>query len=119
MQPPIPKINLTSLNQTKPQEEKDQAKLKPKIDQPLTKIDTALLKPVRHPIPPDSYIQLSDKGWIVLYLAKQAKKVTISGDGTRVIVEGKSKKAEYRAFTEGATLPSKLKPWYQYAHDFI
>ena len=56
---------------------------------------------------------------MVVYLANQAKKISFSGDGTRVLVEGQSKKAEYRAFTEGAALPSKLQPWYIYAAEFV
>ena len=33
-----------------------------------------------------------------------------------MIVDGAK---EYRAFTEGQKLPSKLEPWYIYAYDFI
>ena len=59
-----------------------------------------------------------------MYLAKQGKKIHISGDGIRVQVESRSSKKEYRAFSEDqlsetGTLPSKLKPWYTYAYQFV
>ena len=71
-----------------------------------------------------SFIQLNDRGWVVLYLAKQGKKIHISGDGIRVLIESRSSKKEYRAFSddkiaETGTLPSKLKPWYSYAYQFV
>ena len=57
-------------------------------------------------------------------MAKQSKKIYISGDGIRVLVESRSSKKEYRAFSdetgnETGTLPSKLKPWYNYAYQFV
>jgi hypothetical protein len=55
----------------------------------------------------------------VIYLSKQHKRISISPDGTKVFVEGSGKKQEFRAFTDGAILPSKLQQWYAYASDFI
>lgn len=97
------------------------AKEKPavKTTDVLRQIDTHLLKPVRHAIgKDDSYIQLTDQGHVVVFLSEQAKKITISPDGTRVKVIGKSQQ-EYRVFVEGGGLPSKLKQWYQYAYEFV
>ena len=69
---------------------------------------------------------MNDKSWVVLYLGKQQKKINISPDGQRVIIESEQKgKLEYRPFTakpsvneeleedQGqGSLPSKLVPWY-------
>lgn len=58
--------------------------------QPLS---TFLVRPFRHQMPnsPDSYIQVTEKGLVCLYLAKQQKKIQISPDGLRVFIESSQK----------------------------
>ena len=92
----------------------------------MRKLNTHLISPFRHSIQcsPGSYIQLTDKGWVSLFLGKQNKKIQIANDGEKVFIESKSGKKEYRPFkdeigTESGNLPSKLRPWYQYASEFV
>ena len=92
------------------------------------------------PNSPDSYIQVTEKGFVCLYLAKQQKRISISPDGLRVFIENTnvpgSSKLEYRPFQtkpgaaaaetvnnengQAATaMPTKLRPWYVYAAKFV
>ena len=66
---------------------------------------------------------LTENGWLSLILGK-TKKIHISGDGGRVIVENKSAKQEYRPFDvdfdpKAKDLPEKLKPFYVYASECV
>jgi hypothetical protein len=62
----------------------------------------------------DSYIQINEKGWVILYLGKQGKKISISADGRRVVVDNTQRysgQKEYRPFDSESKefkLPSKL-----------
>lgn len=82
----------------------------------MKRLNTHLIGPFHHQIQrssTDSFILLSEKGFISLYLGKENSKIHISGDGNRVILETKNKKNEYRPFDkfgeESGDLPSKLK----------
>ena len=69
------------------------------IKEPLS---THLVRPFRHQMPnsPESYIQVTEKGWVSMYLGKQQKKIQISPDGQRVFIESQRQpKLEYRPFT--------------------
>ena len=39
------------------------------------------------PNSPESYIQVTETGWVSMYLGKQQKKIQISPDGQRVFIE--------------------------------
>ena len=92
----------------------------------MKRLNTHLIAPFHHQIQrstKDSYILLSEKGFISLYLGKENSKIHISGDGNRVIVETKSGKHEYKPFDqnglESGNFPSKLRQWYMYAASFV
>ena len=63
---------------------------------------------------------LTDSRWLSLILGK-TKKIHISGDGGRVIVENKNVKKEYRPFEHNSStdLPEKLSPFYVYASECV
>ena len=102
-------------------------------------LSTFLVRPFRHQMPnsPDSYIQVTEKGFVCLYLAKQQKKISISPDGLRVFIENTNapgSKLEYRPFQAKpgsaaetsneigqatTAMPTKLRPWYVYAAKFV
>jgi len=50
---------------------------------------------------PDSFIQVTEKGWVTLYLGKQQKKIQISPDGAKVFIDSQRQgKLEYRPFAQ-------------------
>ena len=66
---------------------------------------------------------LTESKWLSLILGK-TKKIHISGDGGRVVIENKSAKKEYRPFDssfdpQARDLPDKLKPFYVYASECV
>ena len=76
------------------------------------------MRPFRHSLPNsslESFIQVTDKGWVALYLGKQQKKIKISPDGLKVFIESERKgKLEYRPFTPKPD--SNAMPEYQTDH---
>ena len=70
------------------------------------------MAPFRHDLQNQNYLKLTERGELVLYLAKQDKFIVISHDGTQI---------KYGAKTEFALaqLPDKLKPWYGYARKAV
>ena len=75
----------------------------------LKPLSTRLLKPFRHnhAKDPNSYIKLTDRGELVIYIAPQDKFIVFSPDGQKVTVRSKVYSIN--------KLPSKLVPWYKYA----
>ena len=88
----------------------------------LKRLNTHLVAPFQHKMrnSNDSFIMLTDSGWLSLILGK-TKKIHISGDGGQVVVENKNVKKEYRPFENNSStdLPEKLRPFYVYASECV
>ena len=82
-------------------------------------INTNRLQPIKH-LNKDrgGYSKINKKGWVVILLPKNNKKLYISPLGERVIVKSLQLK-NYEIEYKFERLPSKLKPWYKYASEFV
>lgn len=85
---PVPKktYNYDTIHASEPAQIK-QKKVNSALEKPF---NTEGLSVRRHKLnqsaSADSYIQITEEGWLILYLGKQAKKLSISPDGVRMIV---------------------------------
>ncbi|CDW87869.1 serine threonine-protein kinase plk4-like [Stylonychia lemnae] len=85
----------------------------------LELISTIRLQPIKHQTPNGGYIKINKKGEVVQLLHKQQKKLYISPNGQSVSIKSLALENDYEVQYRFDRLPSKLKPWYKYAMDFV
>ena len=86
----------------------------------LKLLNTQRLKPIKVDNEKGGFIKIKQDGWVLQFLSKQQKKLYISPDGSVLLMKSVSVNSKYGTLEyKFERLPSKLKPWYKYAYDFI